>query len=117
MLIERGADVSAQDKNGRTPVHLALQAGRRKVARVLIEHGASVPAQNKDGTSPHMAVLDNSDPIFGTFDYSEVARTFTERVADGPAQKRTRAGRRGGRKEDEEEEEEEDDRTRTRMRT
>ena len=53
VLIERGAGVSAQDKDGRTPLHLAWHP---EVARVLIKHGADVSAQDKDGHTPlHLA--------------------------------------------------------------
>jgi hypothetical protein len=52
MLIERGADVSAQDKDGQTPLHLASQAGRVNVARMLVERDAEVSAQDKDGQTP-----------------------------------------------------------------
>jgi ankyrin repeat protein len=46
MLIERGADVSAQDKDGRTPMHLASQAGVLEAFRMLLVHGADASAQN-----------------------------------------------------------------------
>ena len=55
-LIERGADVSAQNKDGHTPLHLASQAGRLEVARILIERGADVSAQDRDCQTPlHLA--------------------------------------------------------------
>jgi ankyrin repeat protein len=50
MLIERGADVTAQDKVRVTPLHLASFQGEVEVARMLIERGADVTAQNKVGT-------------------------------------------------------------------
>src|SRR5712691_9403969 len=40
LLIEHGADVAAQSKNGMTPLHEASEAGHVDVARLLIEHGA-----------------------------------------------------------------------------
>jgi ankyrin repeat protein len=46
ILIERGAGVSAQDKDGRTPMYLASQAGQLKVIRMLLAHGADASAQN-----------------------------------------------------------------------
>jgi len=46
MLIERGADVSAQDNDGRTPLHLGSQAEKQEVLRLLLMHGADVPVQN-----------------------------------------------------------------------
>ncbi|KAI0269610.1 ankyrin repeat-containing domain protein, partial [Russula aff. rugulosa BPL654] len=44
MLIEHGADVSAQDKEGRTPMYLASQAGRLEVTQILLAHGADASA-------------------------------------------------------------------------
>ena len=56
MLIEHGADVTAQDNDGQTPLHLASQAGQLEVGRMLIERGAGVSALNKDGQTPlHLA--------------------------------------------------------------
>ena len=52
MLIERGADLSAKNKDGETPLHRASQAGQVEIARMLIEHGAGPSVKNKDGDTP-----------------------------------------------------------------
>jgi hypothetical protein len=51
MLIERGADVSAQNDHFQTPFHPVSERGHLEVARVLIERGADVSGQIKDGCS------------------------------------------------------------------
>ena len=57
-LLERGADVTAQDKNGSTPLHLSSQCEQLEVVVMLIEHGADVTAQNEDRSTPlHLALL------------------------------------------------------------
>ena len=81
---------------------------------MLIKGSTSVPARDKDGIPLHMAYLENSDPQFGTFDYSEDTHMFIEPGADFSAQKMTRGGRRRGREEDEDAEEDARRRTRTR---
>jgi ankyrin len=50
MLIEHGADVTAQNKDRATPLHLARK-GQVEVARMLIEHGADVTARTGLGTT------------------------------------------------------------------
>ena len=42
MLIERGAGVSAQDKDGQTLLHQASEEGELEVACMLVECGANV---------------------------------------------------------------------------
>jgi ankyrin repeat protein len=72
MLIEHGADVTAQTKNGETPLH---RASSLEVVRMLIEHGADVTARNKDDQTPLHWTLS-----------PEVARTLIEHGADVAAQ-------------------------------
>jgi len=73
MLIEHGADVSAQNKDGQTPLHLVIQWKRSgfftrrlemshpEIADMLIKHGADVSAQDKDGQTPLLA--SNADEL------------------------------------------------------
>ena len=51
-LIERGADVAAQNKDGETPLHLASFWGQVEVARMLIEQAVDVTSQDRDGNTP-----------------------------------------------------------------
>jgi ankyrin len=82
-LLERGADVSAEDKYGNTPLHLVSQAGHVEVAHMLIERGADVSAQDKDGSTPlHLAL--QGDMWKSLTCLSSAAQMF---------QPRTRAGR------------------------
>ncbi len=49
VLLECGADVAAQNKDGLTPLHWALLNGRVEVARILIECAVCARAKTKDG--------------------------------------------------------------------
>jgi len=51
MLIDLGADVSAQTDDGWTALHLASENGHVDLARMLIDLGADVSAQTKYGTT------------------------------------------------------------------
>ncbi len=46
LLIEKGADLNAQDDKGETPLMRASQ-GQAELARLLIEDGAQVNARDK----------------------------------------------------------------------
>jgi ankyrin repeat protein len=52
VLLECGADSSAQNKDGSTPLHWASLSGHVEVVQVLLECGADSSAQNKDGSTP-----------------------------------------------------------------
>jgi ankyrin repeat protein len=61
LLIKHGADVTAWNNNGWTPLHRAVQQGSVDLARLLVEHGADVIAQDVDLASLLLrAVLNGS---------------------------------------------------------
>lgn len=53
LLIDRGADVDAKDKNDQTPLHLlAIISVMTHIAKLMIDAGADVNARDKDGNTP-----------------------------------------------------------------
>ena len=78
MLVEHGAEVSTQDKNGWTPLHCASSEDHVDVARMLVECGADLSAQDKDGWTPlHRA---------SSKGHVDVSRVLVENGADVSAQ-------------------------------
>ncbi|WP_333023395.1 ankyrin repeat domain-containing protein [Wolbachia endosymbiont of Pentidionis agamae] len=55
-LIEAGADIRAVDKNGNTPLHLAVnllhEADKGENIELLIKNGVPLESKNKDGKTP-----------------------------------------------------------------
>ncbi|KAJ1484787.1 ankyrin repeat-containing domain protein, partial [Baffinella frigidus] len=49
LLLQKGADVSAQSKNGSTPLHVE---GNHTVALLLLEKGADISAKTNQGMTP-----------------------------------------------------------------
>jgi len=77
-LVEHGADVTACDRSGLTPLHRAAYSGHVDLAQFLVEHGADTTAQNKDGLTPlHWA--SSSGKV-------DLARFLVEHGADVTAQ-------------------------------
>ena len=80
LLLERGADVHAQDKDDNTALHLAAFSGRLEVVKVLLDHGTSATAENEHGEIPLHLV---SRGIYDSQEYGvSVVRQFLERGVD-----------------------------------
>jgi ankyrin repeat protein len=57
LLLEAGADVHAQDKNGATPLHRAVRTRCTAAVKCLLDAGAKATVRNKPGSTPfHLAV-------------------------------------------------------------
>lgn len=54
LLIDKGADVTQADKNGRTPLHEAARYGLIDVIKALLDKGADVNAADQKGRTPLM---------------------------------------------------------------
>ena len=57
LLLEAGADIQAQDKNGATPLHRAVRTRCAEAVKYLLDAGADTTVRNKPGsTAFHLAV-------------------------------------------------------------
>jgi ankyrin repeat protein len=63
-LLLHGADASARDSSGRTPLHAALKAGIESNARLLLESGANVSAVDSQNRSPLYCALESGHESF-----------------------------------------------------
>jgi hypothetical protein len=56
-LLDAGADINAQDKNGATPLHRAVRTRCAAAVKALMDAGSELAMQNKPGSTPfHLAV-------------------------------------------------------------
>ena len=55
-LLDRGADINAQERDGWTPLYIAVICGQLEFARMLLERGAAVHTPSHKGETPlHVA--------------------------------------------------------------
>ena len=52
MLLERGADADASDRDGVSPLHYAAAAGHEETASLLIDHSACLNSRDGHGRTP-----------------------------------------------------------------
>jgi len=70
VLMKNGADPNLVDREGNTPLHSAVTAGRLNIAVLLLEQGtANFEAKDRDGISPyHIAKIKGFEDIVNYFD-------------------------------------------------
>jgi uncharacterized protein len=73
-LIDRGADVTLQDGDGDTALHLTVQNGNAELTKLLLSKGAPVNIKNKVGGTPLMWAASTGN--------EEQARLLLEHGAD-----------------------------------
>lgn len=64
LLVEKGADINAQDTGGASALHLAAWKGHKEIALYLISKGASGYLPSKEGMTPlDIALLQGNKEI------------------------------------------------------
>ena len=52
LLGKDNCNVSCEDKDGMTPLHIACQSGHTEVAKLLLDRGADIDHKNAQGSTP-----------------------------------------------------------------
>ncbi|MHB9147127.1 MAG: ankyrin repeat domain-containing protein [Candidatus Amoebophilus sp.] len=66
LLLDRGAEVNAKNKDGNTPLHLATAGGHVKIVKLLIKNGADLNAKDNNGDTPlHLATAGSHVLVMG----------------------------------------------------
>jgi ankyrin repeat protein len=66
--IYHGANIDAEDPDGRRPLHVAAASGKLTVAELLLKHGADINAPDRQGHSPlHVALLTGRTQVADMF--------------------------------------------------
>ncbi len=76
-LLEAGAEINAQDKNGASPLHRAVRTRCAAAVKCLLKAGGNPTLKNKSGSTPfHLAVQDTGRGGTG----AEAARTAQRQI-------------------------------------
>ncbi|KAL2091430.1 hypothetical protein ACEWY4_013693 [Coilia grayii] len=78
ILLERGANVNAQDNELWTPLHAAATCGHAGLVKILIQHGADLLAVNSDGNMPYDLCED--DPTLDIIETAMANRGITQEM-------------------------------------
>ena len=63
-LLDAGAHINAQDKNGAAPLHRAVRTRCADAVKCLLESGSDATLKNKSGSTPfHLAVQDRKSVV------------------------------------------------------
>src|SRR6266704_2110667 len=84
LLLDAGADIHAQDKNGATPLHRAVRTRCAAAMKCLLDAGSDATLRNKPGSTPfHLAVQNTGRGGSGAekarVAQREIIRAFLER--------------------------------------
>ena len=52
LLGKDNCNVSSEDNDGMTPLHIACQSGHTKIAGLLLDRGADIDHKNAEGSTP-----------------------------------------------------------------
>ncbi|KAK3879252.1 hypothetical protein Pcinc_016163 [Petrolisthes cinctipes] len=63
LLIERGANVNAEDSNRTSPLHTACFYGHQRIVQLLLDSGANVNAQDGRGNTPLYSSIEGSHSV------------------------------------------------------
>jgi ankyrin repeat protein len=88
LLMERGADVKAQDKSHVTPLHLASYQLKPKLVLLFLDHGANTNAEDDQGRTPLYRVV--QDMNYSYKDRFTAAQLLIEHGADVNIQDKSR---------------------------